>query len=234
LRAGDRNGRSHYRARRQARRTGAVICAEGIETADHLEQALAYGATLGQGNWFGAPGQVTSTPEPFTWPARRTPSPSAAYPSTMESAIAGLPTRIVRKETVNALAQHIGGIAAAAPNAPIVLATLQSDERWEPEAERLFSNVAERSPLVAVFGRNRARDLGPRVRSVALAHDDPLLRVSTILVLGTQSACGLVARERPSPAMHSVDAGQRKYDMVITFDHGRVTAAARPLLDRLL
>ncbi|TDO08996.1 EAL domain-containing protein (putative c-di-GMP-specific phosphodiesterase class I) [Mycobacterium sp. BK086] len=215
-------------------RTGAVICAEGIETADHLEQALAYGATLGQGNWFGAPGEVTSTPKPFDWPARRTPCPPAAHHSTMDLAIAGLPTRTVRKQTLTALSHHIGGIAATAQNAPIVLATLHPDEHLDLHTEQMYSAIAERSPLVAVFGRNSLSGFGPRVRGVTLHRDDPLLRESTLLVLGPETACGLIARERPSPAVHSVDAEKRRYDMVITYDHQRVTAAARPLLDRLV
>ena len=35
-----------------AEATGATILAEGIETAAHLEQAQALGATLGQGWYF--------------------------------------------------------------------------------------------------------------------------------------------------------------------------------------
>ncbi|BBY62741.1 sensor domain-containing phosphodiesterase [Mycolicibacterium helvum] len=213
-------------------RTGAVICAEGIETAEHLEQALAYGATLGQGNWFGVPGQVTGGPEPFEWPARRTVSAPVGHDSAMDLAVAGLPTRTVRKQTVTALSHHIGRIAATAQNAPIVLATLHPDEHLDPQTERMFSAIAERSPLVAVFGRDWPAS--PRVRGVTLDRDDPLLRESTILVLGPETACGLIARERPSPSPHSTDGEKRRFDMVITYDHQRVTAAARPLLDRLV
>jgi EAL domain-containing protein (putative c-di-GMP-specific phosphodiesterase class I) len=43
-------------------RTGAVILAEGIETDEHLEQALALGATLGQGYKTAAPIGWISTP----------------------------------------------------------------------------------------------------------------------------------------------------------------------------
>jgi EAL domain-containing protein (putative c-di-GMP-specific phosphodiesterase class I) len=215
-------------------RTGAVICAEGIETAEHLEQALAYGATLGQGNWFGAPGEVTSRPEPFEWPARRTPCPPAAHHSTMELAMAGLPTRTVRRQTLTALSHHFGGIAATAQDAPIVLATLHPDEHLDLQTEQMYSAIAERSPLVAVFGQKWPTGLGRRVRGVTLDRDDPLLRESTILVLGPETACGLIARERSSPAVHSADAEKRRFDMVITYDHQRVTAAARPLLDRLV
>ncbi|MEZ5219523.1 MAG: EAL domain-containing protein [Ilumatobacteraceae bacterium] len=38
-----------------AEQTGATILAEGIENDDHLAQALALGATLGQGWAFGRP-----------------------------------------------------------------------------------------------------------------------------------------------------------------------------------
>jgi EAL domain-containing protein (putative c-di-GMP-specific phosphodiesterase class I) len=214
-------------------RTGAVICAEGIETAEHLEQAIAYGATLGQGNWFGAPGEVTSPSEPFDWPARRTTFAPAEHHSTMETAIAGLPTRTVRKQTLTALSHHIGGIAATAQNAPIVLATLRPDEQLDLHTEQMYSAIAERSPLVAVFGQHGWQGLGPRVRGVTLHRDDPLLRESTLLVLGPETACGLIARERPGPAAPPADAERRRFDMVITYDHQRVTAAARPLLDRL-
>ena len=48
-------------------RTGAVILAEGIETDDHLEQALAVGATLGQGYKFGHPGRLDQQPAAGEW-----------------------------------------------------------------------------------------------------------------------------------------------------------------------
>lgn len=214
-------------------RTGAIICAEGIETAEHLEQALAYGATLGQGNWFGAPGEVTGGSHPFDWPLRRSARPLSDNHSTSALAIAGLPTRTVRKQTVTALCHHIGGMAATAQNAPIVLAILRADEHLDPQTEKMYSAIAERSPLVAVFGHDQPTGLGPRVRGVTLRRDDPLLRESTILVLGPETSCGLIARERLGVAVHSTDSEKSRFDMVITYDHDRVTAAARPLLDRL-
>jgi len=43
-------------------RTGALILAEGIETDGHLERALAFGATLGQGFRFGAAAPLPQRP----------------------------------------------------------------------------------------------------------------------------------------------------------------------------
>lgn len=44
----------------EAESTGARIIAEGIETLEHLDRALALGATLGQGWLFGRPWPATS------------------------------------------------------------------------------------------------------------------------------------------------------------------------------
>src|SRR3954452_3295247 len=49
-----------------AERTGALLLAEGIETEQHLATAMALGATLGQGWFYGRP---SATPEPQS-PAR--------------------------------------------------------------------------------------------------------------------------------------------------------------------
>jgi EAL domain-containing protein (putative c-di-GMP-specific phosphodiesterase class I) len=47
-----------------AERSGATVLAEGIETEAHLQQALALGATLGQGWFFSRPGPLASYPVP--------------------------------------------------------------------------------------------------------------------------------------------------------------------------
>jgi EAL domain-containing protein (putative c-di-GMP-specific phosphodiesterase class I) len=49
-------------------RTGAIILAEGIENDEHLEQALALGASLGQGYRFGRPASIMSqAPGASSW-----------------------------------------------------------------------------------------------------------------------------------------------------------------------
>ena len=49
----------------QAERTGAAVVAEGIETEEHREAALAMGATLGQGWLFARPGPLPAElPQP--------------------------------------------------------------------------------------------------------------------------------------------------------------------------
>ncbi|OBA64476.1 diguanylate phosphodiesterase [Mycobacterium sp. 1100029.7] len=214
-------------------RTGAVICAEGIETDDHLEQALAYGATLGQGIRFGAPGQLTTTPLAFSWPARTTRPPTKVDPANFGLAADVPTTRIVRKQTVTELARHIGRIAVSAETPPIVLFTLKDCADVHELSRSSLSFLAERSPLVAVFAENLPDDLGPGVRQVKLDRDDPLASESTVLVLGPDCAAALIARERTFPVCGPNDDDDPRYELSITFDRARVTAAARSLLDRL-
>ena len=46
----------------EAERSGATLLAEGIETEAHLARARAVGATLGQGWYFGRPGELPAEP----------------------------------------------------------------------------------------------------------------------------------------------------------------------------
>jgi EAL domain-containing protein (putative c-di-GMP-specific phosphodiesterase class I) len=50
--------------RAQAERTDAVVIAEGIETIKHAREAVAAGATIGQGFLFGHPAPLPSTMPP--------------------------------------------------------------------------------------------------------------------------------------------------------------------------
>jgi EAL domain-containing protein (putative c-di-GMP-specific phosphodiesterase class I) len=214
-------------------RTGAVICAEGIETDDHLEQALAYGATLGQGMRFGGPAELPTTPRAFSWPIRKARPPMKIDPANLGLSATVPTTRIVRKQTVTELARHLGRIAITAETPPMILFTLKDSEDVQELSSRTLSLIAESSPLVAVFGKHLPTELGPQVRQVRLDDDDPLTRESTVLVLGPDTAAALIARERTFPACGPDGDGDRRYEMSITFDRERVTAAARSLLDRL-
>lgn len=209
-------------------RTGAVICAEGIETHEHLEQALAYGATLGQGHLFGVPGELTTPAAAFSWP---TDPRTSGGPSAVDAATAGLKTRIVREQTVSELYRHIERIAATADSPPMLLVTLRGDESLYATTHDRYATIAERSPLVAVFGRNPPVVPGSRIRMVTLEPGDPLLGQSVILVLGPDTAAGLIARDLDHSSGRSRD---RRFEMAITFDREHVTRAVTELLDRMV
>ncbi|MHA0286098.1 sensor domain-containing phosphodiesterase [Mycobacterium sp. C3-094] len=211
-------------------RTGAVILAEGIETEEHLEQALAYGATLGQGYRFGRPGPLTQKPAPFRGPARASIRSLPDDASTFALVRDRLQPRTVRFATLHELSRHIERLAISAESPPMVLATVQDQSKLSTTTMRTYVELAHRAPLVAMFGANVPSDLGNSIRGVHLAADDPLMYEWTVLILGPDIAAGLIARE-VSPA--GTPQAERRFDMVITFDRALVTLGARCLLGRL-
>lgn len=215
-------------------RSGAVICAEGIETDDQLEQALAYGAAFGQGNLFGVPGELTGVPKGFRWPGRESYPPSGATGTTFELASGVLPTRPVRHKTLSELSKHVERIAMTAENPPIVLTTLHEDTDSRMVTKLKYLAIAERCPLLALFSQSRPLGIGPRVREVRLDSSDPMSRESTIVVLGPDTAAALIARERLGVTGISASDADRRFDMAVTFDREFVTMAAQRLLARLI
>ncbi|MDF2823371.1 MAG: diguanylate phosphodiesterase [Mycobacterium sp.] len=216
-------------------RTGAVILAEGIETDEHLEQALALGADLGQGYLFGAPGTLTGTAaSSSSWSPTKADHlhdrPRARSP--FELIEGNHRVRTARKETVVAFSKHIETQAQRAADPPMVLTALQHSDHLTPATMRRYLDLAARSPLVAVFGESMAPEPGDGIRGVALRSDDPLCSEWSVITLGPHTAAALIARERPGGAAGGDDS-DRRFDFVITYERDIVTATARNLLDRM-
>lgn len=142
------------------------------------------------------------------------------------------PDRTVRKQTLHELCRHIERLALTADSTPIVLATVQHDRYFGGTTLDMYTQIAERSPLVVVFGEDVPAEPEPGIRGVSLAPSDPLSSEWTVLVLGPDTAAALIAREQPDGHPH-LDDGDRRFESVITFDRDRVAAAARSLLARL-
>ncbi|WP_173008032.1 EAL domain-containing protein [Mycolicibacterium sp. P1-18] len=238
--------RSHYQ---QARTWSAVlshhelagtrVLAEGIETAEHLQRALALGATLGQGFRFGRPGPLprdvaTSTP----WPPIRTQHPCVDFGSPFDTLAAhvghvstGLTIRRHSWDTVMALSRYVERQALDARDPPMVLAALQRAEFFTGETRTELEHLGEHSPMVAVFGCDVAEHLGRGIRGVRLGRDDALHRQWIVVALGANTAAALVCQE---VADHHDGTGGRLFDVVSSNDRTVVTAVARQLLSRML
>lgn len=216
-------------------RTGALILAEGIETDEHLEQALAYGATMGQGYRFGRPGHLDTAPDIAGVPGWQRNTPEKAGRSIFDLASRDLTTRVVRKRTLLELSRHIERLAETAESAPIVLTTVQKHSNFNLLTRGRYTALAERSPLVLVFGVGTPDDLEPSVRWVDIEPDDPLSTEWTIVVLGPHTAAALIAQERFAPNTEPQPRdNQRRFEAAITFDRDLVTRAARTLMARLV
>lgn len=216
-------------------RTGAVILAEGIETDDHLEQALAMGATLGQGWRFGRPAALDGrVPAPWSPPPREDGVPPAAA-SPFDLVASRSPVRTARKRTLHAFTRHIERQASRVADPPMVLAALQRAEHYTLRTRNQYRTLAETCPLVAIFGAGLAVDPHSPVREISLNPSDPLCEEWTVVVLGPHHCVALLARELDVDVHRTdIDDNNRRFEFLITYDRQLVTAAARNMLDRML
>lgn len=216
-------------------RTGAVILAEGIETEEHLDQALGLGATLGQGYRYGRAGSLTDQ-KPVSWfrPERNDSyAPLAGSPFGL---IAGKsPVRTARKQTLHAFTRHIEKQAMLVADPPMVLAALQRAEHYTERTRNQYRKLAQTCPLVAIFAEGLPDEPDPNVRALALSPADPLCQEWSVVVLGPHHCVALLSRElmpetgQPEPADED-----RRFEFAITYDRTLVTEAARNMLDRML
>lgn len=109
-------------------RTNAVIIAEGIETDEHLEQALALGATLGQGYKFGRPAALNSAVSAVGSPPLLKQAAPVVAGSPFDLVSAEMPVRTARKATLMAFSRQVESQAGYGAESSIVLAALQHDK----------------------------------------------------------------------------------------------------------
>ncbi len=219
------------------------LLAEGIENEQHLEQALAVGADLGQGWYFGRPGplpvghsgaSLTLTAVPVD--VARTPfdlvrtTDRPADPDVDTRASRGN-VRVARQPLLYALTRDIERQAQNPADPPVVLAAFQEQRFFiGQEVEEVYRNLAARSPLVAVFGHGFGSEPTEGVRGVALTPEDPLALEWTLVVLGAHYSAAVIAQE---VGPHFTDPRERSYRFMLTHDRDTVAAAGRSLLSRM-
>lgn len=217
-------------------RTGALLLAEGIESPRHLEQALNLGAALGQGYRFGQPRRLDCErrTEHVIAPHLSPPQPviDASTPFDL-LASAGVEVCTERRDTLLALSRYLESQAAEATHPQIVLAAVQDAKRFTASTRRRYEEFAPKCPLVAVFGRGVAYDLGYGIRGVPLEPFDPLCKQWIVLTIGPGFATALVAREHDEVQRTQALDGDRRFDLAFTTERGKVAAAVRHLLCRL-
>jgi EAL domain-containing protein (putative c-di-GMP-specific phosphodiesterase class I) len=209
-------------------RTAALIIAEGVETDEHLEQALAVGAGFAQGFRFGHAAPLNRHRCAAGLP--RLVHPMRRRGGSAQVAESRKALRVARKEIVAAFSHHIEEQARHSVDHPMVLAAVQGADDFSESSRYLYQELTKISPLVVVFGRDMPADLGGGVRGVALGPDDPLREEWAVVTLGADTCRALVARQVADAADQS---GDRRFEFLVTTDRAMVTKAARDLLARV-
>ena len=211
-----------------AERTGATILAEGIETDTHLQQALALGATLGQGWFFSRPGPLISYP-PLHQPIALLDRPEDNVGGTPFELLDPRRVRVGTKGLLLSISRHIEQQGSTLETPPLVLAAFQEAARFTPATAQRYIELAKRCPLVVALGAGMTFNPVPGVRGTDLVARDELRGEWTVVVVGTHYSGALIAKDLG-------DSGpdlQRRYLFALTHDHATVVSAARILLGRI-
>jgi len=210
-----------------AERSGASILAEGIETESQLQQALALGATLGQGWYFSHPGPLEHYPAPVqSIELLAPPAPEIGSPFAL------LDPRRIRTGTKGmllAISRHIEQQGATLETPPLVLAGFQDASRFTAGAARRYAELSVRCPLVVALGAGMPAEPVPGVRGADLGAHDQLRGEWTVVVVGPHYTGALIAKDLG-------DSGpdlERRFLFALTHDSETVLSAARILLGRI-
>ena len=214
----------------EAERAGAVVLAEGIETEEHLQRARAFGATLGQGWYFGRPGALpTSGGSSAGVSIRRT--DHRTPPGTPFSALAaGTNTRSGSKRELLALSRQLEAEAEALSAESVVLATFQEASFFTPATRDRYEYLAQGSALVGALGVGMDPSPAPGVRGGRLEVDDPLRGEWDVVVISPHFAGAFVARDLGSQGPDL----DRQFEFSMSYDRDRVLQVARILLGRIV
>jgi EAL domain-containing protein (putative c-di-GMP-specific phosphodiesterase class I) len=210
-----------------AERTNATVLAEGVETEAHLAQALALGATLGQGWYFSRPGPLGALKSPDRGVALR--QPTGPSPATPFSLVDPASTRTGPKGLLLGMSHHLENQGLALETPPVILGAFQESKHFTPATAERYTRLAVRCPLVGAIGVGLSTEPVPGVRGVSLASDDCLRGEWVVAVVGTHYTGALIARDLG-------DAGpdrDRRFAFVLTHHHDTVLAAACSLLERV-
>ena len=215
----------------EVERTGAIVLAEGVETSEHAEMALAMGATMGQGWRYGRPRPLADH-----WPRKRSPAlpllpaEATSQATPYEVVTKERPPRIATNRLLMSLSRHLEYRAADPSEPGVLVACFQQAARFDRLTRMRYAKVAASAVMVAALGRDMPAEPAPRVRGTPLDPDDPLANEWVVIVVGAHFAAALVARHPPTDFAESDES---VYEFAITYDRDLVIAAARSLMQRI-
>ncbi len=217
-----------------AERRGTQILAEGIETAEHLQTARAFGATLGQGWLLGRPAPLPPAvriPPPRDRPAAaRESSAQAITPSSPFETVAGHRSpRLARKPLLIEVSKHLEQQAQQFGASTVVLSALQHNRFFTPDTRRRYARLAEEAAFVGLLAEDMPAQPLPGIRGALLDATDPVIGEWDIAVVGPHFAACLVARDLGDTGPDH----ERRFEFVLSHDRELAVDVAISLMRRL-
>ena len=215
-----------------AESSGALVLAEGIEDAAHLQMARALGATLGQGWLFGRPGTGAAAGQTIGQLALRPPQPAEAgdeETSPFQCLPADVPLRQAPKALLIELSKQLERQAMRLGETCVVAAAFQEARHVTPATTLRYRDLVSRVGFVAALGEDLPVEPLPGVRGAHLRSDDPVRGEWDVVVLSPHFSAALLARDLNDEGPDL----ERTFEFALTYDRDTVVRAARSLMGRV-
>jgi EAL domain-containing protein (putative c-di-GMP-specific phosphodiesterase class I) len=214
----------------EAERTGALVLAEGIETEEQRETALALGARYGQGWLFGYPGALDRTAPAVADAIERPGRQALSFIDTPFGVVSRQrPVQRGDKRLLLALSMQIEAETRNLGSSAVLLSGFQEAQFFSARTQARYSSLSRGAALVGALGYGLPEQPAPGVRGVALDQADPLRGEWDVVVIGSHFAMAFVARDLgdTGPDM------RRRFDFAVTYDRGLAIEAARAMMARV-
>ncbi len=221
----------HNAVSAQAERTGAVVLAEGIETAAHAERARAMGASLGQGWLLGRPGPLPAQAPMPARPVSVYGSSAASFDKTPFRSVQGMrPQRRGAKGLLLEISRELERRAHTLGDTAVVISTFQERRHFTASTRAHYERLAKATAFVGAIGAEMGDEPALGVRGAELRADDPLTEEWDIVVLGPHFGAAFTARDLGDRGVPDME---RRFDFTLTHDRELVVACARTLMSRI-
>jgi EAL domain-containing protein (putative c-di-GMP-specific phosphodiesterase class I) len=213
----------------EAEMTGAMVLAEGVESAHDVATARAMGANLAQGWHFGPPGPLPRQLAEPTHPIRFLPLAPVTGLSPFETVSRERQPGRTTKQLLIPMSLHLEDRILSMNDPAVVLACFQDVRHFNQATRRRYQAMAERTTMIVALGRDMPPEPAPGVRGGRLDPSDPLTGEWIVIAIGTHYAVALLAHDRGDVQPQL----SRSYDFVITHDRRLAIQAAQQMVQRL-
>src|SRR4051794_25111679 len=215
----------------EAERSNLTILSEGIETKQHEDTSLAFGAPLGQGWLYGKPAPL---PNPLPEATRQVQllGRKLGARQARVSRIVGTMQSIRRgnKPIIHSMSKHLETQARSLGETCVVLAMFEDAQFFSGSTRARYEGLARDTSFVGVIGPGMPPEPAPGVRSANIDANDELFDQWGVCVISPHFAAAFVAR--PFGDRNVADA-QRQYDFALTYNRENVVETARNMMSKI-
>ena len=216
-----------------AERSGAIVLAEGVETAEHITRARALGASVAQGWHFGRPSETAhdapgvSVRRPGQGRHSEAPASDSLETTPFGVVSAATPLRLGDRAMLVQVSMLLEERAAAAGDSAVLLSTFQDGDNISDNTRQRYERLIESGCLLTAYSTGTSAALPHPARNITVAESDPLAAEWDVVLLTTDYAAALTARE-----VDSTRHREGLYEFALTTDRDLVMRSARALLSR--